>query len=521
MVLQKLKKDAEAKTGETIEEAIITVPAYFNDSQRQATKNAGEIAGLKVRKILNEPTAAAVVYGFDKRAQSKVLVFDFGGGTLDVSIIEVVSASDAEAGENISVIGTGGDTHLGGDDFDQEIISYVLDEFKKQEGVDLSKDKLALQRIKDASEKAKRELSNVSETEINLPFITSTNDGPKHLLVKLSRSKFNELTKDLIKRSIDCMKQTLKEVDLSLSDIDDVILVGGTTRIPAIQEKIKELSGKEPKKDINPDEVVATGAAIVAGSLQGDVKDLILLDVTPLTLSIETLGGISTPMIEKNTYIPAKKTETFSTAADNQTAVSVHVLQGERKMASDNKTLANFVLDGIAPAPRGVPQIEVSFDIDKNGILNVSAVDKKTNKKQSVKIEASTNLSKEEIEKMKQEAKENEEKDNIKKEYIDLKNQSEQLIYTAKTSLKDSQDKINEDLKNKVEEKIKNIEQEKDKEPSKENIDILKEKFDDLSKTISEIGSQVYKDTEENKTENKTEESKEGKVERDDNNEQN
>ncbi|MDD4122974.1 MAG: Hsp70 family protein, partial [Candidatus Pacebacteria bacterium] len=356
------------------------------------------------------------------------------------------------------------------------------------------KDKLALQRIKDASEKAKRELSNVSETEINLPFITSTSDGPKHLLVKLSRSKFNDLTKDLVNRSIDCMNQTLKDVDLSLSDIDDIILVGGTTRIPAIQEKLKQLSNKDPKKDINPDEVVATGAAIVAGSLQGDVKDLILLDVTPLTLSIETLGGISTPMIEKNTYIPAKKTETFSTAADNQTAVSVHVLQGERKMASDNKTLANFVLDGIAPAPRGVPQIEVSFDIDKNGILNVSAVDKKTGKQQSVKIEASTNLSKEEIERMKQEAKENEEKDMLKKEFIDLKNQSEQLIYTAQTSLKDNQDKISDELKQTLNDKIKDLQEAKDKDVSKENKDLLKEKFDDLSKTISEIGSQVYKD---------------------------
>ena len=503
MVLQKIKADAEAKLGETVTEAIITVPAYFNDSQRQATKNAGEIAGLKVSRILNEPTAAAVVYGFNKHQQSKVLVYDFGGGTLDVSIIEVVSASGDTFGENINVIATGGDTHLGGDDFDQKLINYILDEFRKEEGVDLKEDKLALQRIKDGAEKAKKELSNVTETEVNLPFITSTSSGPKHLVMKISRSKFDELTKDLIDRSIERTELTLKEANLSSNDISEIILVGGTTRIPAIQQRIKDYFKKDPKKDINPDEVVAMGAAIVAGSLQGDVKDLLLLDVTPLTLSIETLGGVATPMIPKNTYIPTSKTETFSTASDNQPAVDVHVLQGERPMASDNKTLARFILDGIPPAPRGIPQVEVTFDIDKNGILNVTAKDKASNKSQSVRIEASTDLSKEEIEKMKNEANQFAEADKKRKDFIDLRNQAESLVYQSESSLKDNQDKLPEDLKTKINDKVKVVKDILAKEISdvtvEENTNLLKQGIEDLSHTISEIGQHLYqKQTPEN-----------------------
>ncbi len=497
MILQKLKSDAESKLGETIEEAIITVPAYFNDSQRQATKNAGEIAGLKVKRILNEPTAAAVAYGFNKRKQEKILVFDFGGGTLDVSIIEVVGTSDEQGtfGENISVLGTGGDTHLGGDDLDKKLMDYIITEFKKSDGIDLTQDKLALQRIKDAAEKAKRELSTIPETEINLPFITSTADGPKHLLIKISRSKFEDLIKDLVDRSIECLKKTIADSKLHLSDIQDIILVGGTTRIPIIQKKIEELFGKEPKKDINPEEVVATGAAIVAGALQGEVKDLLLLDVTPLTLSIETLGGIATPMIPKNTYIPTKKTEIFSTATDNQPAVEIHVTQGERPLAKDNKTLATFVLNGIMPAPRGVPQIEVTFDIDRNGILNVSAVDKATNKSQSVKIEASTNLSKEEIEKMKQEAQTFAQNDIKNKELIELKNQAENLVYSSKTNLKEAEKKIPDELKTKITEKISHLEQLYNKETTDidESIKLIKEGIDDLSKSLTEIGSYLYK----------------------------
>ena len=496
MVLQKLKADAEAKLGQTINEVIVTVPAYFNDSQRQATKNAGEIAGLTIKRILNEPTAAAVAYGFNKKNQEKILVFDFGGGTLDVSIIEVVGTNDETGsfGENISVLGTGGDTHLGGDDLDKKLMDFIISEFKKSDGIDLIQDKLALQRIKDGAEKAKRELSTMQETEINLPFITSTADGPKHLAIKISRSKFEELIKDLIDRSITCMTNTISEAGLQMSDIGDVILVGGTTRTPIIQQRIQELFGKEPKKDINPDEVVAMGAAIVAGALQGEVKDLLLLDVTPLTLSIETLGGIATPMVPKNTYVPTKKTEVFSTAADNQPAVEVHVVQGERPLAKDNKTLAKFVLDGIMPAPRGVPQVEVTFDIDRNGILNVSAVDKATGKTQSVKIEASTNLSKEEIEKMKQEAQSFASNDLKVKELIEVKNQADNLIYSSKNSLKEAGDKIPEELKTKINEKITHLEQLRAQEGSDidESLKLMKEGIDDLSKTLSEIGAHVY-----------------------------
>jgi len=491
MVLQKLKQDAEDKLGTKIEEAIITVPAYFDDSQRQATKNAGEIAGFKVRRILNEPTAAAVAYGFNKKEHAKLVVYDFGGGTLDVSIIEVVGVSDegGTIGENITVLGTGGDTHLGGDDFDQRIIDWIISEFKKENGIDLSKDALALQRIKEAAEKAKCELSTLLETEINLPFITSDSSGPKHLTMKLTRSKFEELARDLIDRSIERLKQTLKDVNLTLADINEIILVGGTTRIPLIQQRLKEVFKKEPKKDINPEEVVATGAAVVAGALQGDIKDILLLDVAPLTLSIETLGGVATPMIPKNTYIPIKKTQIFSTASDNQTAVEIHVVQGERPLAQDNKTLARFILDGIPPAPRGVPQIEVTFDIDSNGILNVTAVDKATGRQQSVKIEASTSLSKEEVERLKQEAERFQEEDRQRKELIETKNIAENLIYTAEKALKDAGDKISENLKSKINLKINDLK----KAIETNDLNTIKSAIEDLNQTLPEIGSALYK----------------------------
>ena len=382
MILAKLKADAEAKLGEKIEEAVITVPAYFDDSQRQATKNAGEIAGLKVRRIINEPTAAALAYGLNKQKNEQIVVYDFGGGTFDISVLEV-------GDDIVEVKATGGDTHLGGDDFDRKIIEYLVAEYKKQEGVDISKDPLALQRLKEAAEKAKHELSAAFETEINLPYITSDASGPKHFLMKLNRAKLEELVSAEIERSMELIKQTVKEAGFKISDIDELVLVGGQTRMPAIQEAVKKLFGKEPHKGINPDEVVAIGAAIQAGIFQGDVKDILLLDVTPLTLGIETFGGVATPIIEKNTTVPAAKSQVFSTAADNQTSVEIHVLQGERPMAADNRTLARFILDGIPPSPRGIPQVEVTFDIDANGILSVSAKDKASGKIQSVKIEAS------------------------------------------------------------------------------------------------------------------------------------
>jgi len=491
MVLQKLKQDAEERLGTKIEEAIITVPAYFDDSQRQATKNAGEIAGFKVRRILNEPTAAAVAYGFNKKEHAKLVVFDFGGGTLDVSVIEVVSVpseSGEHLGENITVLGTGGDTHLGGDDFDQRITDWIISEFKKENGIDLSRDSLALQRIKEAAEKAKCELSTLLETEINLPFITSDASGPKHLLMKLTRSKFNELTRDLVDRSIERLNETLKEINLKLSDINEIILVGGTTRIPAIFERIKEVFGKEPKKDINPEEVVAMGAAIIGGALQGDIKDILLLDVTPLTLSIETLGGVATPMIPKNSYIPIKKTQIFSTASDNQTAVEIHVVSGERPMAQDNKSLARFILDGIPPAPRGVPQIEVTFDIDSNGILNVTAVDKATGRQQSVRVEATTALTKEEVERLKREAEKFAEEDRRKKELIEVQNTAENLIYTAQKSLNDAGDKIPTDLREKIKLKIDDLVKAKETN----DLTTIKNAMEDLSRHLSEIGTYLY-----------------------------
>ena len=482
MILQKIKMDVEEKLGEKIEEAVITVPAYFDDSQRSATKAAGEIAGFNVRRILPEPTAAALAYGLDKNINQKILVYDFGGGTFDVSILEI--------GDNvIETKGIGGDSFLGGDDFDQRIIDYLIEEFKKQEGVDLSKDPLALQRLKEAAEKAKQELSTLYETEINLPFITSVGGEPKHLYFKLTRAKLEELTRDLVERSIEIVEKTLKEIGLTPKDIDEILLVGGQTRMPLIQQMVKDYFGKEPRKDINPDEVVAIGAAIQAGILQGDVREILLLDVTPLTLAIETLGGIAHPMIPKNTPIPYSKTEIFTTAEDNQTAVEIHVVQGERPMASDNKTLARFILEGIPPAPRGVPQIEVTFDIDVNGILTVTAKDKATGKTQSVRIAGSTTLSKEEIEKMKKEAEMYAQEDLRKKRLAETRNQAENLIYQTNKILQEYKDKIPQDLLNNIENKVKELNEIK----NSDNVELIEEKIKEITQLLSQIGLHFYK----------------------------
>lgn len=481
MVLQKLKADAEAKLGEKIEEAVITVPAYFDDSQRQATKNAGEIAGFKVRLILNEPTAAALAYGLNKKKNEQIIVYDFGGGTFDISILEVSE-------DVVEVKRTGGDTHLGGDDFDKRIIDYLVSGYRKQEGVDISKDPLALQRLKEAAERAKHELSTASETEINLPYITTDASGPKHFLMKLTRAKLEELVGDLIERSIKLVDETLKGTNFKPADIEQIVLVGGQTRMPAIAEAVKKFFNKEPHKDVNPDEVVAAGAAIQAGILQGEVKDVLLLDVTPLSLSIETMGGIATPMISKNTTIPTAKSQIFSTAADNQTAVEIHVLQGERGMASDNKTLGKFILDGIPPAARGIPQVEVTFDIDANGILNVSAKDKASGKTQSIKIEATTSLNKEEVERLKQEAALHAEEDKKKKELVEVKNQAEASIYLAEKTLKEGGDKIAQNLKEALTAKIEKLKSIKDGD----NAGEIQAAINELSQTLQDIGKGMY-----------------------------
>ena len=481
MVLAKLKADAEAKLGETVEEAVITVPAYFDDSQRQATKNAGEIAGLKVKRILNEPTAAALAYGLNKKKDERIVVYDFGGGTFDVSVLEV-------GGDTVEVKATGGDTHLGGDDFDKRIIEYLVSEYKKQEGVDLSKDALALQRLKEASERAKHELSGSFETEINLPYITSDASGPRHFLMKFSRSKLEELVRDLIDRSVQILDATIKEASFSKADIHEVILVGGQTRMPAMEEAVKKYFGKDPHKNLNPDEVVALGAAVQAGILGGDVKDVLLLDVTPLSLGIETLGGVFTKLIEKNTTIPTAKSQIFSTAADNQTSVEVHVLQGERPMAGDNKTLARFILDGLPPAQRGAPQVEVTFDIDANGILNVSAKDKATNRSQSIRIEANTSLSKEQIEKLKSEAAEHAAEDQRKKEIAEAKNNAENLVYAAEKALVDAGDKISATIKEGVKVKIDALKSVKDGQDSQ----AIKSAISELTAELQKIGSAMY-----------------------------
>jgi len=482
MILQKLKHDAEQKLGEKIDEAIITCPAYFDDSQRKATKVAGEIAGFKVRRVINEPTAAALAYGLTKKKDQRIVVYDFGGGTFDISILDVGE-------DTVEVKATGGDTHLGGDDFDQKIMDWLVSQFKKDQGIDLSRDQLALQRLKEAAEKAKIELSSALETEINLPFITSDASGPKHLYYKLSRSKLEELVDEYIQKSLNLVRQTLKDAKLGSKDIDEIVLVGGQTRMPKIQEEIKKFFGKEANKGINPDEVVAIGAAVEAGILQGEVKDVLLLDVTPLSLGIETLGGVNTILIPKNTTIPTAKTQIFSTAADNQTSVEIHVLQGERPMAQDNKTLGRFILDGIPPAPRGVPQIEVTFDIDANGILNVTAKDKATGKAQSIRIEASTGLSKEEIEKMKKEAEIHASEDQKKRELIEARNLADNLVYTTEKTLKEAGDKISADAKKEVEQKLEALKKVKDGD----NLEEIKHKTSELSQSIQKIGAEMYK----------------------------
>jgi len=501
-ILQKAKKDAEAYLGEEVKEAVITVPAYFNDAQRQATKQAGEIAGLKVKRIINEPTAASLAYGMEKKKAETIAVYDLGGGTFDISILEL--------GEGVyEVKATNGDTFLGGDDFDQEIIDWIMAEFKKENGIDLGEDKQALQRIKDAAEKAKVELSSSAETEINQPFITQGKSGqPLHLTMKLTRAKLEELTDDLVQRTMKPVKDCLKDAKLEAKDINEVILVGGQTRMPKIQQKVKDFFGKEPNKSVNPDEVVAVGAAVQGGVLSGEVKDVLLLDVTPLTLGVETLGGVATPLIERNTTVPTSKSKVFSTAADNQNQVEINVLQGERPMAVDNKSLGRFVLEGIPPAPRGVPQIEVAFDIDANGILNVTAKDKATNKKQSITIKGSTELSEEEVESMKKEAEKYAAEDREKKELVEARNQADSLVFSGEKTLKEAGNKVSAEDKKEIEAEIKKV-----KELLK-TTGLTKEKIEEAAKSLSEklqkIGQAMYQQ----KSKKQKGESKKGKKEK-------
>ncbi|MAQ87955.1 MAG: molecular chaperone DnaK [Candidatus Marinimicrobia bacterium] len=481
MVLQKLKQQAEEYLGTKVTDAVITVPAYFNDSQRQATKDAGKISGLNVRRIINEPTAASLAYGLDKKKDEKIAVFDLGGGTFDVSILEL--------GDGVfEVKSSNGDGHLGGDDFDQKVINWIAKEFNKSDGIDLRKDPMALQRLKEAAETAKKELSSSKKTDINLPFVTADASGPKHLNLTLTRAKFEELVSDLVERTVKPCIQAIEDAGVAKSEIDEVILVGGSTRIPKIQEKVKEIFGKEPNKSVNPDEVVALGAAIQGGVLSGDVDDVLLLDVTPLSLGIETLGGVSTHLIERNTTIPTKKSQVFSTAADNQTTVEIHVLQGEREMASDNKTIGRFHLADIPPSPRGIPQIEVTFDIDANGILNVNAKDKATGKEQSIRIEASSGLSDSEVDKMVNDAKKHETEDKEKREKIDLVNQAEHLVYETEKNLKDNDDKLDEKDKVDLNEKIDALKKAKDSG----DVGIIKSSMDSLNTVWSGLASKMY-----------------------------
>ncbi|MBM3256021.1 MAG: molecular chaperone DnaK [Candidatus Moranbacteria bacterium] len=509
MILAKLKSDAEAKTGEKIEKAVITVPAYFDDAQRKATRDAGKIAGFEVERIINEPTAAALAYGFNRNKDEKIIVYDLGGGTFDVSVLEVVGEGDDKS---VEVKATSGDTHLGGDDFDQKIIDWIIAEFKKTEGIDLAKDSMALQRVKEAAEKAKIELSTSMETEINQPFITMGDGGPKHLNMKISRAKLEDLVGDLVEGTLKPCKKALEDAKTDKSAINEVILVGGQTRMPLVVKKVKEFFGKKPNISLNPDEVVALGAAVQGGVLRGDVKDVLLLDVTPLTLGIETLGGIRTPIIERNTTIPTSKEQIFSTASDNQPSVEIHVLQGEREMAADNKSLGRFHLDGIPPAPRGIPQIEVKFDLDANGILNVTAKDKATGKEQSIRIEASSGLSDEEIEKMRKDAEAHADEDKAKKELIESRNLADTLIFTTEKALKEAGDKISEEERKDIEEKIKSLREIKDGDDK----EAIKKTLEELSQSAQKIGEILYKQAQEVKEAKTAKESDKGEEEKPD-----